>query len=203
MELIRPGLEHLLKTYLKIMDDIDFDELIKALQELVENYQEDIAPFAIGLCQKLGEAYIRLVQIKGTGDNEDQETSLSAEGLMSAIRRVLESISGKYKELYPQLEQILEQPIMITLSVQGQSSAEEGLTCLSELLYNQDFVSPKMWSFYQVIMDLILNDKGILDDFLSQAAVPLINFISKSPEEFKSASFNGQMTCMDMMFSLI
>lgn len=28
---LRPGLEMLLKTYLKIMDDIDFDELVEAL----------------------------------------------------------------------------------------------------------------------------------------------------------------------------
>jgi len=31
VEFIRPGLESLLKTYLKIMDDIDFDELVNAL----------------------------------------------------------------------------------------------------------------------------------------------------------------------------
>ena len=32
VEFLRPGLEVLLKTYLKIMDDIDFDELVKSLQ---------------------------------------------------------------------------------------------------------------------------------------------------------------------------
>jgi len=31
IEFVRPGLESLLKTYLKIMDDIDFDELVLAL----------------------------------------------------------------------------------------------------------------------------------------------------------------------------
>lgn len=50
---------------------------------------------------KLGEAFIRLINVKGTGENEDQETSLTAGGLISAIRKILESISGKYKELYP------------------------------------------------------------------------------------------------------
>jgi hypothetical protein len=43
------------------MDDIDFDELVQALQELVEVYESDIAPFALSLCQKLGEAYLRLI----------------------------------------------------------------------------------------------------------------------------------------------
>jgi hypothetical protein len=31
VDFLRPGLEVLLKTYLKIMDDIDFDELVEAL----------------------------------------------------------------------------------------------------------------------------------------------------------------------------
>lgn len=108
IEFIRPGLEPLLKTYLKIMDDIDFDSLVKSLENIVEIYQEEIAPYAVGLCMKLGEAFIRLCNVKGSGDNEDSETSLTADGLMTAIRRVLESISGRYKELYPQLEEILE-----------------------------------------------------------------------------------------------
>lgn len=38
VEFVRPGLEHLLQTYLKIMDDIDFDELVKALENIVNIY---------------------------------------------------------------------------------------------------------------------------------------------------------------------
>lgn len=102
IDFLRPGLETLLKTYLKIMDDIDFDELIKALQRIVDVYEDEIAPYAVSLCQKLGDAYLRLLSVKGSGDDEDQETTLTADGLMTAIRRVLESISGKdYKSLYP------------------------------------------------------------------------------------------------------
>ncbi len=71
IDFLRPGLETLLKTYLKIMDDIDFDDLVKALQELVNVYNEEIAPYAVSLCSKLGEAYIRLLQSKGTGEDED------------------------------------------------------------------------------------------------------------------------------------
>jgi HEAT repeat protein len=31
IEFMKPGLEHLLKTFIKLMDDIDFDSLVKAL----------------------------------------------------------------------------------------------------------------------------------------------------------------------------
>jgi len=49
-----------------------------------------------------------------------------------------------------------------------------------------------MWNFYQIIVDLIVNDRGILDEFLPQASVPLINFMQKNPDQFRTASFNGQ-----------
>ena len=52
-------------------------------------YESEIAPFAISLCTKLGEAYLRLLSVKGQGDDEDQETCLTADGLFTAIRRVL------------------------------------------------------------------------------------------------------------------
>lgn len=58
---VKPGLSALLKTLLKIMDEIDFDELVRALENIVEVYEDEIAPYAVALCQKLGEAYMRLV----------------------------------------------------------------------------------------------------------------------------------------------
>jgi hypothetical protein len=55
---------------------------------------------------------------------------------MTAIRRVLNSISGKFPDLYPQLEVILEKSLYITLSLDGESQTEEGLNAIAELLYN-------------------------------------------------------------------
>lgn len=204
VEFLRPGLETVLRTYLKIMDEIDFDELVKALKSLVDVYEEEIAPYAVSLCQTLGAAFMRLLAVKGTGDDEDQETCLTAEGLMNAIRNVLKSVSGKeYADLYPQLEEVLEQPLLATLTENGQCAVEDGITCISELLYNQSNVSPRMWNFYVVIVDLVVGNKGVLDEFLPQASVPLINFMNKSPNDFRAAHFEGRGSCMDMMFALI
>lgn len=61
MDFLRPGLESILKIYLKLIDEIDFDELVHALQELVNVYQEEIAPHALALCDKLGQAFLRLI----------------------------------------------------------------------------------------------------------------------------------------------
>lgn len=103
VEFMKPGLGDVLKMYLKIMDDIDFEELVGALRIIVDTYEDEIAPYAVSLCQKLSEAYVRLVTSQADPDEQDTEANLTADGLMSAIRRVLNSISGKFA-IYPQLE---------------------------------------------------------------------------------------------------
>ncbi len=80
---------------------------------------------------------------------------------------------------------------------------EDGITCLAELLYNQNEISPRLWRYYFLIIDLYVNDRGIIDDFIFQASVPLINYMQKNPDQFRNAVFEGMGSCMDMMFNLI
>lgn len=141
IDFIRPGLGNVLKMFLKIMDEIDFEDLVNALAKIVDIYGDEISPYALSLCHKLSEAYARLIKSKGEWDEEDAETSMTADGLMSAIRKILNSISGKFPQLYPQLEEILEPALYVTLSEEGMSSTDEGLTCIAELIYNQNGIS--------------------------------------------------------------
>ena len=60
VEFIRPGLDVVIKIYLKLIDDIDYDELIESLKKIVDVFEDEIGPHAYNLCEKLGEAYLRL-----------------------------------------------------------------------------------------------------------------------------------------------
>jgi hypothetical protein len=64
-DFIRPALGSVLKIFLKIMDEIDFEDLVGALRKIVDIYEDEIAPYAVSLCQKLSEAYIRCIKTKG------------------------------------------------------------------------------------------------------------------------------------------
>ena len=150
VELIRPGLGSVIKIYLKLIDDIDYDELVSALRSIVEVFDKEIGPYAIELTEKLSEAFLRLFSTKqGQGNEmeleEDGDTALTATGLFKALRRILQSISGLFPEIYPQLEVYLEQPIIAVLNDPFGTATDEGLTVIGELLYNQSQVSPRMW----------------------------------------------------------
>lgn len=122
---------------------------------------------------------------------------------MTAIRRVLNSISGTLPALYPQLEALLEKALYITLTPAGMSSVDEGLTCIAELVYHQEGISDRMWMFYQHIMSVYMDDKGVIDCELAQAAVPLINYMVKAPDAFKGLTMQNGNTPLGMMLELI
>jgi hypothetical protein len=60
-----------------------------------------------------------------------------------------------------------------------------------------------MWKFFFTIVDLYVNDRGLIEEFIGQASVPLINYMQKNPDQFRNAVFDGFGSCMDMMFNLI
>lgn len=61
IKLIKPNLGNMLRLFLKIMDEMELDELVMALKDIVEVYGEELAPYAVSLCHKLAEAYVRVL----------------------------------------------------------------------------------------------------------------------------------------------
>jgi len=139
VELCRPGLNDLLNLLIHIMDEIDLDELIYSLQGLIDAYEEEIAPYAVQLAKKLSEAFMRLFMSQdGSKESDDTEISLSLSGCMSAIVKVLSSLAQKqqHQHAYPQIEQLVLEPLQAGLSPQGESATETSLGCIAELLFN-------------------------------------------------------------------
>ena len=113
---VRPGLGNVLKAYLEILDEVDIEDLVASLRKIVEVFKDEVAPYAKSLCIKLSDAFIKTIQNADDLDEEELDESLSAEGLIKAIRRVLESIyilADSQPLLYPELEQILKDSLLI------------------------------------------------------------------------------------------
>lgn len=50
VDLIRPNLGNMLRKFLKIMDEIDVEQLITSLRNIVDAYGDELAPYAVSLC---------------------------------------------------------------------------------------------------------------------------------------------------------
>ncbi len=87
---MKPHLGTILKQYLELMSDIDSEELVSALEYLIEKFDEDMEPFAVDLCTQLVSAYQRLAQV--SMDDDGGESVMAAVGCVQAITRIIGSI---------------------------------------------------------------------------------------------------------------
>jgi hypothetical protein len=59
-----------------------------------------------------------------------------------------------------------------------------------------------MWGLFNIIISQYMSNKGIIDENISAASVSIINFMVKSPEEFKFLNINGK-TPLQMVLEMI
>lgn len=91
-DMVRSYLSEILRIYLKLMDEIDSEELVASLEGIVEEFQHDIGPYAYDLCVHLSSAFYKLRLKDNDADvDDDGECSLAAGGCLQAIGKILTS----------------------------------------------------------------------------------------------------------------
>jgi len=48
-----------LEIYLKLLNEIENESLVSALEGIIQHFDQDIIPFAIGICQILVDAFYK------------------------------------------------------------------------------------------------------------------------------------------------
>lgn len=182
---IRPILPQLLDEFFKLMNEVENEDLVFTLETIVDKFGEEMAPYALGLCQNLAAAFWKCMQSAEAEEDLDESGALAAVGCLRAISTILESVS-RLPHLFPQVEPILLPIMQRMLTTDGQEVFEEVLEIVSYMTYFSENISLEMWSLWPLMMSA-LDDWAI--DFFENILVPLDNYISRSTEHF--------LTCKD------
>ena len=139
-EFLKPHLHNILEVYLRIMEEIDSEELMSALEGIVEGYSEEIGPFAVQLSQQLVNKYHSLTaETEGVNADEhsdgEEEKMLAAAACVTAIRRIVDACS-KDKNGLRQILPIIYPILAHSLTEDGLDVIDEGLDCINILIYN-------------------------------------------------------------------
>lgn len=182
---IRPILPQLLDEFFKLMNEVENEDLVFTLETIVDKFGEEMAPYALGLCQNLAAAFWKCMQSAEAEEDLDESGALAAVGCLRAISTILESVS-RIPHLFPQVEPILLPIMQRMLTTDGQEVFEEVLEIVSYMTYFSETISLEMWSLWPLMINA-LDDWAI--DFFENILVPLDNYISRSSEHF--------LTCKD------
>ena len=143
-------------------------------------------------------------------DEDDGESALAACGCVTAIRRLLDACN-KQPEVMNQLEMVIMPILMHGLTPDGLDSIEDGLDCISLLLYYKQkgqAVSPQMWYLLPQIMHIIGGKPGDVDggfayEYLSLSVVAIQNFISKDPATLLTKGEGQEATYLELIFKFL
>ncbi|RWR73022.1 importin beta-like protein SAD2 [Cinnamomum micranthum f. kanehirae] len=182
---IRPILPQLLDEFFKLMNEVENEDLVFTLETIVDKFGEEMAPFALGLCQNLAAAFWKCMDTSEADDEADDPGALAAVGCLRAISTILESVS-RLPHLFPQIEPTLLPIMRRMLTTDGQEIFEEVLEIVSYMTFFSPTISMEMWSLWPLMMDA-LAEWAI--DFFENILVPLDNYISRSTAHF--------LTCKD------
>ncbi|VAH31490.1 unnamed protein product [Triticum turgidum subsp. durum] len=171
---IRPILPQLL------MGEVENEDLVFTLETIVDRFGEEMAPYALGLCQSL--AFWRCMASSEADDEVEDSGALAAVGCLRALSTILESISS-LPHLFIQIEPTLL-PILRRMLV---------LEIVSYLTFYSPTISLDMWSLWPLMMEA-LNDWAI--DFFENILVPLDNYISRGTEHFVTCKDPDYQQCL-------
>ncbi|CAJ2669323.1 unnamed protein product [Trifolium pratense] len=182
---IRPILPQLLDEFFKLMNEVENEDLVFTLETIVDKFGEEMAPYALGLCQNLAAAFWRCMNSAEADDEADDPGALAAVGCLRAISTILESVS-RLPHLFVQVEPTLLPIMQRMLTTDGQEVFEEVLEIVSYMTFFSPSISLEMWSLWPIMMEA-LADWAI--DFFPNILVPLDNYISRGTAHF--------LTCKD------
>ncbi|TKW39174.1 hypothetical protein SEVIR_1G160800v4 [Setaria viridis] len=177
---IRPILPQLLDEFFKLMNEVENEDLVFTLETIVDKFGEEMAPYALGLCQNLAAAFWRCMASSEADDEADDSGALAAVGCLRAISTILESISS-LPHLFIQIEPTLLPIMRRMLTSDGQDVYEEVLEIVSYMTFFSPTISLDMWTLWPLMMEA-LNDWAI--DFFENILVPLDNYISRGTDHF-------------------
>ncbi|KAK3005637.1 hypothetical protein RJ639_017008 [Escallonia herrerae] len=177
---IRPILPQLLDEFFKLMNEVENEDLVFTLETIVDKFGEEMAPYALGLCQNLAAAFWKCMNTAEADDEADDPGALAAVGCLRAISTILESVS-RLPHLFVHVEPTLLPIMRRMLTTDGQEVFEEVLEIVSYMTFFSPTISMDMWSLWPLLMEA-LSDWAI--DFFPNILVPLDNYISRSTMHF-------------------
>jgi hypothetical protein len=199
-QILLPVLPQIFNEYFRIINEIGNDEVVSALQIIIEKFGDYIEPHAVVLVSHLSNAFT----IYCNSGEEDDDAAMAAARCLECISTVLKGMCDR-PELYKGLEPQLVPLIMKILGNDGDyiEYLENGLDILTFLTYFPNEISPCLWQIFPLIYFAF--DQWAFD-YLNLMVSPLENYIGKAPHQFlagKVTNDDSSTSYIDLIFNMV
>jgi importin-7 len=197
-----PVLPQLLNEYFRIMNEIGNDEVVAALQVLLDRFGDHIEPHAIVLVTQLSQAFHQYCT--AGEDDDDDDAALAAAQCLECIATVLKGICAK-ETILKSLEPLLLPLVLKILGNDGEfiEYLECALDILTFLTCFQETLSADVWLAFPLIY--MAFDQWAYD-YLNLMVPCLQSYISKAAQVFLTGSAQlpeGTVRYLDLISNMV
>lgn len=193
-------LKNVLEIYLKLMNEIDSEDVVEALESVISMFPKEIIPFALELTQHLASAFSRMIE-KDMNDDEG-ESAMAAVSTLNTIGKIIDVLEDRPEDLL-KVSIVLVPIFNHCLSEKGCDYFEESLNLLTCLLYYApDQSLPHLYHLLQLLRFSILGngkDPAYAIEHIDETFSPIANFIKK----YKPQTMENMAGILDMAVTLL
>ena len=176
MEQVATVVPQLLEALFALMDDVENEELVDTLSVVVEQFPEQIVPYAVQLATKLSESFSAYTEDDGGEEDENCSGEFAAAYCLGTIGTLLESLRS-VPELFPMLEAALLPMLAYNLATPEMISfLEETLEVVLVFTQLSKTVTADFWQLLPVMVTSF-HDEGY--DYLCNFMPPFLNFVQR------------------------
>lgn len=154
--------------------------------------------------------YKRCIKQDQNGDDEWGESILAACGAVSSLRRILDALQNDLPLMY-KVEEIIYPVLLHSLTVDGLDAIEEGIECITILLYygyKTNPISSNLWRLFPQLLYVCAGSEGQSEggfglEFASPVIVTLKNYISRDTGGLFNVGDNQDKTYIELLFHFI
>ncbi|KAF8934669.1 hypothetical protein BGZ52_003629 [Haplosporangium bisporale] len=206
-EAMKPHLQFIMHELLAMTNEIDVDTLSDVMDEFVEVFAQDLAPFAVQLCEQLRDTFLRICEDMGAGKGTDglddlsdsaideaSDKTMAAMGVLKTMGTLIMSLEST-PEVLNQLELALMPVITFTLQNAIIDLFDGVFEIIDSCTFSSKAISANMWGVFELIYKTF---KESALDFMEEMFPSLDNFISYG-KEVVSQNENVQHMIYDMI----
>ncbi|KAF9161693.1 hypothetical protein DFQ26_004323 [Actinomortierella ambigua] len=185
-EAMKPHLQFIMHELLAMTNQIDIDTLSEVMDEFVEVFADDLAPFAVQLCEQLRDTFLRIVEDlgnRGTDGQDDvsdsaideaSDKTMAAMGVLKTMGTLILSLESTPEVLH-QLELALLPVITFTFQNAIVDLFDGVFEIIDSCTFSGKTISPNMWGVFELIYKTF---KESALDFMEEMLPSLDNFVS-------------------------
>ncbi|RLN05666.1 hypothetical protein BBJ28_00014502 [Nothophytophthora sp. Chile5] len=187
VDVLRPRLPQILEQFFSLMDEIGNDEVVVALEHIIDRFSTEIGPFSLQLVAKFVEFFGQFTAVA----DDDEDASLAAVSCLDAINTILMSIHN-HPELYALLVPTLAPVIhKILTDFDYVEYMESGIDILGSLAFYSHKISPQLWALFPLLF-ASFNDWA--SDYLTNFVPVIDNFVGRDIDGFLTGSATDPTT---------